>query len=161
MSAAEIRAYYQADAPARGHDLSRFGQPVTEVIPYAAAGKIIVTVNVRAMQPLDPRTSIRVRLRGKKLLRDTRIGNVPPDNEGEVVLDARDLAAGEYEMLINLADVRGAPRGGAVSTRFNWRDARLRSEASRCSTIWSGDSSMSKIMRTALHFHCQWIAGCW
>ncbi len=124
LSAQEVFALFKQDADRRGKDVTYFHRVKVEAGAYPGPGKIIATLDARAMQPLPAGTRLRADLckagsSAPVSRKETR--QVPAAGRQEVIFDVQEIPPGHYLLRVSAVGPDGARVGEETRTTVTWR----------------------------------------
>ena len=123
LPAPEILAYYKKEARARDKDLTVFEKVGLEAHAYPGPGKIIVTLDASAMQPLPEGARIRVELskRGaSRAAQQVEITPIPRVDVAEAAFDVQNAPMAQYVVRAGVVGPGDRRIGKSSSAAVNW-----------------------------------------
>jgi len=123
LSSAEIVGFYKQEAPARGKDLSLLEQLELDVQPWPEPGKMVATVNARAMQPLPEGTVLKAGIYGpgaENAIAELEAADIQPCDPAEMIFDVSELAVGTYTVRASAIGPDGKRIGQEASMSVAW-----------------------------------------
>jgi len=120
---AEILASYKRQAESRGKDVSSFNRAKLRAKPYPGPGKIIATLDARAVQPLPDGATLQVALcegGSDKTIQRRQLSRVPVEGTAEVTFDVQQLPSAEYVISAVIVGPNGARIGENATVALKW-----------------------------------------
>jgi hypothetical protein len=123
LTTQEVFASYKKEAALRGKDARDFSSVRVAGHTYPGPGKIIATVDLRAMQPVPAGTTVEVALvtaGSQKPTQRQRVSEKLLAYPVEVTFDAEKLSTGDYLICASAIKRDGARLGNESHTRVRW-----------------------------------------
>ncbi len=118
LSAKEIAGHYRQEGARRGKDLNVFNRLVVSAVPYPSSGRVLASVDARAMRLAHDFASIRVTT--APVEKTATIDEVSDTGACEAYLDFQDLSPGEYQIQAAAFDTQKKTVGQAGEATVNW-----------------------------------------
>ena len=118
LSAKEIADHYRQEGARRGKDLDVFNRLVVTAVPYPSSGRVLASVDSRAVRLAHDVASIRVTT--TPVEKTATIDELSETGACEACLDVKDLPPGEYQIRATAFDTQKKPVGQAGEATVNW-----------------------------------------
>lgn len=123
FSPLEILASYKRQAKERGKDVTGFHAVTIRTRAYPGPGKIVATLDARAMQPLPNAAQLLVTLRrsgSNETIQHERLSPIPASGTAETVFDIQRQPAGQYVVSAVVLGPDGIRIGNESTEAVTW-----------------------------------------
>ncbi|HID76182.1 MAG TPA: LamG domain-containing protein, partial [Planctomycetaceae bacterium] len=123
LSAREMLVLYKRQAVDRGKDTAIFRRPAVAARPYPDPGKVLIELDVRAMQPLPAGARLRVAVRradDATPVAPAATSAVPAGGKATIAFDLAKVSPGTYRLNASVRRPDGSLVGEESSASFVW-----------------------------------------